>query len=137
MWKRNFMFRASDATPLTESENELFHDTDPAMDSAGLQLEKFLSVWVQGDGEDEKPPPLPTCMSARRRWIFRSVLGFFSLYRGVRIKLSSCSRQVRRTICALGSRLRLLKPGKQRTSTSRCFSSWNEPAIRLFLQENS
>jgi hypothetical protein len=55
MWKRNFMFRAADATPLKESENELFHETDPAMDSAGLQLEKFLSVWIQGDGEDEKP----------------------------------------------------------------------------------
>jgi hypothetical protein len=50
MWKRNFMFRAADATPLNESENELFHETDPAMDSAGLHLEKFLSVWIQGDG---------------------------------------------------------------------------------------
>ena len=55
MWKRNFMFRATDATPLKESENELFHDTDPAMDSAGLRLEKFLSVWIQGDGDDERP----------------------------------------------------------------------------------
>ena len=55
MWKRNFMFRAADPVPLKESENELFHETDPAMDSAGLNLEKFLSVWIQGDGEDEKP----------------------------------------------------------------------------------
>ncbi len=55
MWKRNFMFRAAEATPLKESENELFHETDPAMDSAGLQLERFLSVWIQGDGEDDKP----------------------------------------------------------------------------------
>ena len=55
MWKRNFMFRAADSSPLKESENELFHETDPAMDSAGLQLEKFLSVWIQGDGEDDKP----------------------------------------------------------------------------------
>ncbi len=55
MWKRNFMFRSAEATPLEESENELFHDTDPAVDSAGLRLEKFLSVWIQGDGEDEKP----------------------------------------------------------------------------------
>jgi hypothetical protein len=54
MWKRNFMFRAHEATPLEQSENELFHDTEPALDSAGLQLEKFISVWVQGDG-DEKP----------------------------------------------------------------------------------
>jgi hypothetical protein len=55
MWKRNFMFRAHDATPLEQSENELFHDTDPALDSAGLQLEKFISVWIQGDGADEQP----------------------------------------------------------------------------------
>jgi hypothetical protein len=55
MWKRNFMFRAQESTPLKESENELFHDTEPAMDSAGLNLEKFLSVWVQGDGDDDRP----------------------------------------------------------------------------------
>lgn len=55
MWKKNFLFRASDATPLKESENELFHDTEPAMDSAGLTFDKFLSVWVQGEGDDEKP----------------------------------------------------------------------------------
>ncbi len=55
MWKRNFMFRADEGTPLKESENELFHDTEPAMDSAGLQLEKFLSVWIQGEGHDERP----------------------------------------------------------------------------------
>lgn len=55
MWKKNFLFRATEATPLKESENELFHDTEPAMDSAGLNLDKFLSVWVQGEGEDDKP----------------------------------------------------------------------------------
>lgn len=55
MWKHNFMFRAQESTPLKESENELFHDTEPAMDSAGLNFEKFLSVWVQGDGDDDKP----------------------------------------------------------------------------------
>ncbi len=55
MWKKNFLFRAADATPLTESENELFHDTEPAMDSAGLTLDKFLSVWVQGDGTEDVP----------------------------------------------------------------------------------
>lgn len=37
---------------MQESEAELFHETDPAMDSAGMKLEKFLSVWVQGDGDD-------------------------------------------------------------------------------------
>lgn len=55
MWKRNFMFRAQESTPLEQSENELFHDTEPAMDSAGLKLEKFLSVWVQGEGDEDKP----------------------------------------------------------------------------------
>ncbi len=55
MWKKNFLFRAADARPLTESENELFHDTEPAMDSAGLTLDKFLSVWVQGDGTEDEP----------------------------------------------------------------------------------
>jgi hypothetical protein len=56
MWKQNFMFRYQDSTPLKQSENELFHDTDPALDSAGLQLEKFISVWIQGDGKDGEPP---------------------------------------------------------------------------------
>ena len=61
MWKKNFLFRATDDTPMTESENELFHDTEPAMDSAGLTLERFLSVWVRGEGEEENP------------WVFTSV----------------------------------------------------------------
>ena len=55
MWKKNFLFRASEATPLKESENELFHDTEPALDSAGLTCDKFLSVWIQGQGEEDKP----------------------------------------------------------------------------------
>ncbi len=55
MWKKNFLFRAAEATPLKESENELFHDTEPAMDSAGLTMDKFLSVWVQGEGDEDKP----------------------------------------------------------------------------------
>jgi len=52
MWKQNFLFRHQDPTPLAQTEQELFHDTDPAMDSAGMQSEKFISVWVQGDGDD-------------------------------------------------------------------------------------
>ena len=44
MWKKNFLFRAHEAAPLKESENELFHDAEPALDSAGLQMEKFLSA---------------------------------------------------------------------------------------------
>jgi hypothetical protein len=55
MWKRNFMFRSLDSTPLEQSENELFHDTEPALDSAGMNVEKFISVWVQGDGDDGAP----------------------------------------------------------------------------------
>ena len=39
MWKKNFLFRAHEAAPLKESENELFHDSEPALDSAGLQME--------------------------------------------------------------------------------------------------
>ena len=55
MWKKNFLFRASEAIPLRESENELFHNAEPALDSAGLTFDKFLSVWVQGQGEEDKP----------------------------------------------------------------------------------
>lgn len=52
MWKHNFLFRALEDRPMQESESELFHDSDPAVDSAGMKFEKFLSVWVQGDGDD-------------------------------------------------------------------------------------
>jgi hypothetical protein len=65
MWKQNFMFRYQDSTPLKQSENELFHDTDPALDSAGLQLEKFISVWIQGDGKDGEPPTAYTNIYVR------------------------------------------------------------------------
>jgi hypothetical protein len=65
MWKQNFMFRYQDPTPLKQSENELFHDTDPALDSAGLQLEKFISVWIQGDGKEGEPPEAYTNIYVR------------------------------------------------------------------------
>lgn len=55
MWNRNFMFRHQEAVPLPQSENELFHDTEPALDSAGLDLEKFISVWIQGEGQEGAP----------------------------------------------------------------------------------
>lgn len=55
MWKQNFMFRAQESKPLEQSENELFHDTEPALDSAGMHFEKFISVWVQGEGDDGAP----------------------------------------------------------------------------------
>lgn len=52
MWKKNFLFRAQEDRPLKETETEVFHDSDPALDSAGMQMERYLSVWVQGDGEE-------------------------------------------------------------------------------------
>jgi hypothetical protein len=55
MWNRNFLFRADEATPLGQTEQELFHETEPALDSSGLRMEKFISVWLQGDGGDEAP----------------------------------------------------------------------------------
>jgi hypothetical protein len=55
MWNHNFMFRHQEAVPLPQSENELFHETDPALDSAGLKLEKFISVWIQGEGDEGGP----------------------------------------------------------------------------------
>ena len=55
MWNRNFLFRAEESVPLEQTENELLHDTDPALDSSGLQMDKFISVWLQGEGEDDSP----------------------------------------------------------------------------------
>lgn len=55
MWNRNFLFRADEAVPLSQTENDLFHETDPALDSSGLNMDKYISVWLQGDGEDEVP----------------------------------------------------------------------------------
>ncbi|MBK5282910.1 MAG: hypothetical protein JJE16_12590, partial [Nitrospiraceae bacterium] len=82
MWKRNFMFRSAEAIPLKESENELFHDTDPAMDSAGLQLEKFLSVWIQGDGEDEKPTAFTNMYVRTATLDFQKRVGFLQPLQG-------------------------------------------------------
>jgi hypothetical protein len=82
MWKRNFMFRAADATPLAESENELFHETDPAMDSAGLQLEKFLSVWIQGDGEEDKPLAFTNMYVRTATLDFQKRVGFLQPLQG-------------------------------------------------------
>ena len=64
MWKRNFLFRAEDAVPLEQTENELFHETDPALDSSGLQMDKYISVWLQGAG-DEQAPSIYTNMYVR------------------------------------------------------------------------
>ena len=55
MWNQNFLFRAQESTPIDQTENELFHETDPALDSSGLQMDKYISVWIQGDGEEGAP----------------------------------------------------------------------------------
>jgi hypothetical protein len=82
MWKRNFMFRATDSTPLSESENELFHETDPAMDSAGLHLEKFLSVWIQGDGDEEHPAAFTNMYVRTATLDFEKRVGFLQPLQG-------------------------------------------------------
>ena len=55
MWNHNFLFKDQEAIPLQQSENDLFHETAPALDSSGLNMDKYISVWLQGDGEDDKP----------------------------------------------------------------------------------
>src|SRR3989442_11964143 len=55
MWKQNFMFIQTGAAPIDKTENELFHDVPQAMDSAGLNGERYISVWVQGEEENGKP----------------------------------------------------------------------------------
>lgn len=90
MWKKNFLFRAHEATPLKESENELFHDSEPALDSAGLQMEKFLSVWVQGEGKTTVPPSTPISTYGRRRWIFGRRQVSCSPCRDGRIRSNRC-----------------------------------------------
>ena len=82
MWKRNFMFRAQEPAPLDLSESELFHDTDPAMDSAGLTFEKFISVWVQGEGNEDKPT-LYTSVYVRTATLdFNKRAGFLQPHQG-------------------------------------------------------
>ncbi len=82
MWKRNFMFRSAEAIPLEESENELFHDTDPAMDSTGLQLEKFLSVSIQGDGEGDIPTAFTNMYVRTATLDFKKRVGFLQPLQG-------------------------------------------------------
>jgi hypothetical protein len=55
MWKHNFLFRGSEGTPLEQTENDLFHDAEPAMDSAGMNFERYLSVWIQGEATGGAP----------------------------------------------------------------------------------
>jgi hypothetical protein len=55
MWNQNFMFTQVGTTPVEKTENELFHDIQPALDSAALNGERYISVWVQGEEEKGKP----------------------------------------------------------------------------------
>ena len=55
MWNQNFMFKQDGATPLDQTENELFQAIQPTLDSIGLKGERYISVWVQGDEEQGKP----------------------------------------------------------------------------------
>src|SRR2546423_10135908 len=55
MWNQNFMFKQDGATPLEQTENELFQAIQPTLDSTGLKGERYISVWVQGDEEQGKP----------------------------------------------------------------------------------
>jgi hypothetical protein len=82
MWNRNFMFKSTEATPLRESENELFHETDPAMDSSGLQLERFLSVWIQGEGEGEMPTAFTNIYVRTATLDFQKRVGFLQPLQG-------------------------------------------------------
>ena len=82
MWKQNFIFRASEATPLKESEQELFHETDPAVDSAGLVLERFLSVWIQGEGSDDRPSAYSSLYVRTATLDFQKRVGFLQPLQG-------------------------------------------------------
>jgi len=55
MWNRNFMFTQTGTSPIEKTENELFHDIPQALDSAALNGERYISVWVQGEEENDKP----------------------------------------------------------------------------------
>ena len=55
MWNQNFMFTQGGTTPVEKTENELFHDIPQAMDSAALNGERYISVWVQGEEEQGRP----------------------------------------------------------------------------------
>ena len=55
MWNQNFMFTQAGTAPIERTENELFHDIPQAIDSAGLNGERYISVWVQGEEEKGKP----------------------------------------------------------------------------------
>src|SRR5436189_4388677 len=68
MWKQNFMFIQTGAAPIDKTENELFHDVPQAMDSAGLNGERYISVWVQGEEKNGKPVMYTNIYARRPSW---------------------------------------------------------------------
>jgi hypothetical protein len=64
MWNQNFVFKQTSATPLEKTENELFQAIQPALDSVGINGERYISVWVQGE-EDKGKPIMYTNVYAR------------------------------------------------------------------------
>ena len=55
MWNRNFMFLQNEAKPVDKTENELFQEIQPVLDSVGINGERYISLWVQGEDENGKP----------------------------------------------------------------------------------
>jgi hypothetical protein len=55
MWNRNFVFLQDGPAPIDKTENDLFQAISPALDSTGINGERYISVWVQGEEENAKP----------------------------------------------------------------------------------
>jgi hypothetical protein len=55
MWNRNFVFLQGGGTPIDKTENDLFQAISPALDSVGINGERYISVWVQAEEENGKP----------------------------------------------------------------------------------
>jgi hypothetical protein len=82
MWKRNFVFQADGPEPLDQTENELFHETDQALDSSGLNMEKYLSVWLQGEGDEETPTVYSNVYVRTATLDFEKRIGFLQPLQG-------------------------------------------------------
>jgi hypothetical protein len=55
MWNQNFVFLQNGSAPIDKTENDLFQAISPALDSVGINGERYISVWVQGEEEDGRP----------------------------------------------------------------------------------
>jgi hypothetical protein len=51
MWNQNFVFLQDGSAPIDKTENDLFQAISPALDSVGINGERYISVWVQGEEE--------------------------------------------------------------------------------------